>query len=87
MAAADEAELVHMVRIAVAIDDRPCALRYPRGAGFSVAMPDRGEILPIGKERILHEGSVVAIPSCGDRLHEAMSRDDPRPGTHSVSAL
>ena len=71
MAAADEGELAHMVRTAVAIDDRPCAFRYPRGAGFGVPVPERGEILSIGKGRILREGNAVAILSYGARLHEA----------------
>ena len=76
MAAADESELVHMVRTAVAIDDRPCAFRYPRGVGVGVPLPDRGEVLPIGKGRILREGNTVAILSYGARLHEAMSAAD-----------
>ena len=71
MAAADEGELAHMVRTAVAIDDRPCAFRYPRGAGLGVPVPERGEILSIGKGRILREGNAVAILSYGARLHEA----------------
>ena len=73
MAAADEGELVHMVRTAVAIDDRPCAFRYPRGAGFGVPLPERGEVLEIGKGRILREGTRAAILSYGARLHEALS--------------
>ena len=73
MAAADESELVHMVRTAVAIDDRPCAFRYPRGAGFGVALPERGEILEIGKGRILREGTTAAILSYGGRLQEALA--------------
>ena len=73
MAAADEAELAHMVRTAAAIDDRPSAFRYPRGDGYGVAMPERGELLPIGKGRILREGNAVAILSYGARLQEAMS--------------
>ena len=56
MAAADEAELVHMVATAVAIDDRPSRLRYPRGEGVGVEMPDEGMPLEIGKGRILREG-------------------------------
>ncbi|MCY3982928.1 MAG: 1-deoxy-D-xylulose-5-phosphate synthase [Roseovarius sp.] len=72
MAAADEAELVHMVATAVAIDDRPSGLRYPRGVGFGEPLPDRGEPLPIGKGRVLREGSTVAILSYGARLHEAL---------------
>ena len=72
MAAADEAELVHMVRTAAAYDDGPIALRYPRGDGMGVEMPERGEILPIGKGRILREGSQVALFSLGTRLGEAL---------------
>jgi 1-deoxy-D-xylulose-5-phosphate synthase len=72
MAAADEAELVHMVATAVAHDSGPIALRYPRGEGVGVEMPERGEILPIGKGRILREGSHVAILSLGTRLAEAL---------------
>ena len=73
MAAADEAELIHMIRTAAAIDDRPCGFRYPRGDGFGVAMPERGEVLPIGKGRILREGTTVAILSYGARLQEALA--------------
>ena len=73
MAAADECELVHMVRTAVAIDDRPCAFRYPRGAGFGAALPERGEVLEIGEGRIMREGTRAAILSYGARLHEALS--------------
>ena len=73
MAAADECELAHMVRTAVAIDDRPCAFRYPRGAGFGVALPERGEVLEIGKGRIVREGAEAAILSYGARLQEALA--------------
>ena len=73
MAAADEAELVHMIRTAAAIDDGPCGFRYPRGDGFGVTMPERGEVLPIGKGRILREGTTVAILSYGARLQEALA--------------
>ena len=72
MAAADEAELVHMVSTAVAIDDRPCAFRYPRGDGFGVTLPERGEVLPLGKGRVMREGSTIAILSYGARLQEAL---------------
>lgn len=72
MAAADEAELKHMVATAVAIDDRPSALRYPRGEGVGIEMPAIGTPLEIGKGRILREGSKVAILSLGTRLAEAM---------------
>ncbi|MDA1326821.1 MAG: 1-deoxy-D-xylulose-5-phosphate synthase [Proteobacteria bacterium] len=76
MAAADEAELVHMVATAVAIDDRPSALRYPRGNGFGVEMPAKGEILEIGKGRVVREGTKVALLSYGPRLEECMKAAD-----------
>jgi 1-deoxy-D-xylulose-5-phosphate synthase len=72
MAAADEAELVHMVATAVAIDDRPSALRYPRGEGLGVPMPAEGIPLEIGKGRILQEGHKVALLSYGARLGECL---------------
>jgi 1-deoxy-D-xylulose-5-phosphate synthase len=72
MAAADEAELVHMVATAVAIDDRPSAFRFPRGEGVGVEMPERGEPLEIGRGRMVAEGSGVAILSFGARLAEVM---------------
>ena len=72
MAAADEAELVHMVATQVAHNDGPSALRYPRGDGVGVEMPEAGVPLPIGKGRILREGTTVAILSLGTRLAEAM---------------
>ncbi|MFA8386892.1 MAG: 1-deoxy-D-xylulose-5-phosphate synthase [Pelagibaca sp.] len=68
MAAADEAELKHMVATAVAHNDGPIAFRYPRGEGRGVEMPERGEVLPIGKGRMVREGSKVAILSFGTRL-------------------
>jgi 1-deoxy-D-xylulose-5-phosphate synthase len=72
MAAADESELVHMVATAAQIDDRPSALRYPRGEGVGVDMPDEGVPLEIGKGRILREGSTVAILSYGTRLEDSL---------------
>jgi 1-deoxy-D-xylulose-5-phosphate synthase len=72
MAAADEAELVHMVATAVAIDDRPSAFRYPRGDGVGVDMPEIGVPLEIGKGRIVRQGSKVAILSLGTRLAESL---------------
>ncbi|MFC3050844.1 1-deoxy-D-xylulose-5-phosphate synthase [Kordiimonas pumila] len=72
MAAADEAELKHMVATAVSITDRPSAVRYPRGEGVGVEMPVKGEILPIGKGRIVKKGKSVAIVSLGSRLAEAL---------------
>ncbi|WP_439521691.1 1-deoxy-D-xylulose-5-phosphate synthase [Marivita sp.] len=73
MAAADEAELKHMVATAVAHNDGPIAFRYPRGEGQGVEMPERGEILPIGKGRMIREGSKVALLSFGTRLGEVMT--------------
>ncbi len=72
MAAADEAELKHMVATAAAIDDRPSAVRYPRGEGFGVEMPSEGVPLEIGRGRILREGSAVALLSLGTRLAECL---------------
>ena len=76
MAPSDEAELVHMVATSIAIDDRPSAFRYPRGEGVGVELPARGEVLPIGKGRVLREGSKVAILSLGTRLKEALKAAD-----------
>jgi 1-deoxy-D-xylulose-5-phosphate synthase len=76
MAAADEADLVHMVATAVAIDDRPSALRYPRGEGIGTAMPERGIPLEIGKGRIIREGTKVALLSFGARLSECLKAAD-----------
>jgi 1-deoxy-D-xylulose-5-phosphate synthase len=76
MAAADEAELAHMVATQVAIDDRPSALRYPRGDGVGVDMPEFGVPLEIGKGRILREGSSVALLSLGTRLQECLKAAD-----------
>jgi len=72
MAAGDEADLTHMVATCAAIDDRPSAVRYPRGEGLGVDMPERGVPLEIGKGRILREGTAVAILSLGGRLGESM---------------
>jgi 1-deoxy-D-xylulose-5-phosphate synthase len=76
MAAADEAELVHMVATARAIDDRPSAFRYPRGEGTGVLLPAQGELLPIGKGRILREGTSVALLNFGARLSECAKAAD-----------
>ncbi|MGI1662288.1 1-deoxy-D-xylulose-5-phosphate synthase [Palleronia sp. KMU-117] len=73
MAAADEAELVHMVATAAAHDDGPIAFRFPRGEGVGVELPSRGEVLPIGKGRIITEGNRVAILSFGTRLAEVQA--------------
>lgn len=76
MAAADEAELVHMVATAAAIDDRPSAFRYPRGEGVGVDLPIRGCVLEIGKGRVLREGTKVALLSFGARLQECLAAAD-----------
>jgi 1-deoxy-D-xylulose-5-phosphate synthase len=76
MAPADEGELVHAVATAVAIDDRPSALRYPRGDGIGVELPSRGEVLALGRGRILRQGSTIAILSLGPRLGEVMRAAD-----------
>lgn len=68
MAASDEAELMHMVRTAAEFDDGPISFRYPRGSGTGVALPERGEILEIGKGRTVQEGTDIAILSFGAHL-------------------
>ncbi len=73
MAAADEADLMHMTATAAAVDDMPTAFRYPRGEGRGVELPERGVPLEIGKGRIMREGSVVAILSFGARLGECLA--------------
>ncbi len=72
MAPSDELELTHMVATAVAMDDRPSAIRYPRGEGVGLDLPDFGEVLPIGKGRIVKEGSKVAILNLGARMPECL---------------
>ncbi|WP_201861084.1 1-deoxy-D-xylulose-5-phosphate synthase [Microvirga soli] len=72
MAAADEAELVHMVATAAAHDSGPIAFRYPRGEGVGVDMPEQGVPLAIGKGRVVKDGSRIAILSLGTRLSEAL---------------
>jgi 1-deoxy-D-xylulose-5-phosphate synthase len=76
MAAGDEAELVHMVATAAAIDDRPSAFRYPRGDGLGVPMPIEGKPLEIGKGRVLREGNKIALLSYGARLGECLKASD-----------
>jgi 1-deoxy-D-xylulose-5-phosphate synthase len=76
MAAADEADLAHMVATQVAIDDRPSALRYPRGEGRGVPMPAEGKPLEIGRGRIMREGDKVALVSYGARLGECLKAAD-----------
>ncbi|MHB1101539.1 MAG: 1-deoxy-D-xylulose-5-phosphate synthase [Devosia sp.] len=73
MAAAEEAELRHMVATAAAYDEGPIALRYPRGEGLGVEMPEHGSVLQIGKGRILREGGPIAILSYGTRLGEVLA--------------
>jgi 1-deoxy-D-xylulose-5-phosphate synthase len=76
MAAADEAELVHMVHTCAQHDTGPIAVRYPRGNGTGVALPETPERLEIGKGRIVREGKSVAILSLGTRLEEALKAAD-----------
>ena len=68
MAASDEAELVHMTATAAAMNDHPIAFRYPRGEGTGVALPERGQVLEIGKGRVLREGTQVAFFCLGTRM-------------------
>jgi 1-deoxy-D-xylulose-5-phosphate synthase len=72
MAAADEAELRHMVRTAAAYDEGPLAFRYPRGNGVGVELPARGSVLEIGRGRIVREGTKVALLSLGTRLADCL---------------
>jgi 1-deoxy-D-xylulose-5-phosphate synthase len=76
MAASDEAELVHMVATQVAINDRPSAVRYPRGEGRGIEMPEFGVPLEIGKGRIVREGTKIALLSFGTRLAECEKAAD-----------
>ncbi|MBB4641125.1 1-deoxy-D-xylulose-5-phosphate synthase [Rhizorhapis suberifaciens] len=76
MAAADEAELVHMVHTCALYDTGPIALRYPRGNGMGAVLPEVPQQLPIGKGRIVREGKKVAILSLGTRLEEALKAAD-----------
>jgi 1-deoxy-D-xylulose-5-phosphate synthase len=76
MAAADEAELVHMVHTAALHDSGPIALRYPRGNGTGIALPETPERLEIGKGRVVREGKTVAILSLGTRLADALKAAD-----------
>jgi 1-deoxy-D-xylulose-5-phosphate synthase len=76
MAPSDEIELMHMVATAASIGDRPSAVRYPRGEGLGLVLPARGEIVPVGRGRVLREGSRVAILSLGTRLADALRAAD-----------
>ncbi|MEM9732500.1 MAG: 1-deoxy-D-xylulose-5-phosphate synthase [Pseudomonadota bacterium] len=73
MAAADEAELKHMVATAAAFDEGPLSFRYPRGEGVGVDLPDRGSVLEIGKGRITREGTKIALLSFGSRHADCMA--------------
>ncbi|BAT59613.1 1-deoxy-D-xylulose-5-phosphate synthase [Variibacter gotjawalensis] len=84
MAAADEADLRHMVATQVAIDDAPSALRYPRGDGVGIDLPEFGVPLEIGKGRIVREGTKIALLSYGTRLQEALKAAD-QLGAHGLS--
>ncbi len=72
MGAGDEAELVHMIATAAAYDDGPMAIRYPRGDGVGVEMPERGALLEIGRGRVVREGTGVALLSFGAHLAECL---------------
>ncbi len=72
MAPSDEVELTNMVATAVTINDRPSAIRYPRGEGYGYEIPAEGSVLPIGKGRIMREGTAVAVLSLGTRLQESL---------------
>ena len=76
MAPSDEAELMHMVATATAIEDGPSAIRYPRGEGVGVELPARGDVLPIGKGRFIREGTTIAILNLGTRLQESLKAAD-----------
>src|SRR2546423_15196903 len=72
MAAGDEADLLHMVATCVAIDDAPSAVRFPRGEGIGVELPEIGMPLEIGRGRVLREGTTIALLSFGGRLAECL---------------
>ena len=76
MAPSDEAELMNMVATAAAYDEGPSAIRFPRGEGVGAAVPERGQVLAIGKGRIVREGSQAAIVSLGTRLQPALAAAD-----------
>ncbi|MGE0213922.1 MAG: 1-deoxy-D-xylulose-5-phosphate synthase, partial [Parvibaculaceae bacterium] len=84
MAAADEAELMHMVATSVRIDDRPSAFRFPRGEGIGVELPEIGTPLEIGKGRVVREGTKVALLSFGTRLQECIKAAEEL-GAHGLS--
>ena len=76
MCPSDEAELTHMVATAASYDDGPSVVRYPRGEGIGCELPERGEILPIGKGRVIRWGDDVAILSLGTRLADCLAAAD-----------
>ena len=76
MAASDEAELKHMVATAAAYNGGPIAFRYPRGEGIGIELPQRGQVLEIGKGRIVRQGNDIALLSFGTRLHECLKAAD-----------
>ena len=76
MAAADEADLMHMVATSANINDRPSAVRYPRGEGIGIDLPVKGVPLEIGKGRVLRKGNTVAVLSLGGRLSESLLAAD-----------
>ncbi len=76
MAPSDEAELVHMIATAAAVDDLPSVVRFPRGEGVGAALPERGEVLSLGKGRIVREGGKVALVNLGARLAECRKAAD-----------
>jgi 1-deoxy-D-xylulose-5-phosphate synthase len=76
MAAADEAELMHMVATCAAYEEGPSAVRYPRGEGVGVALPGRGEVLALGRGRVVREGTSIALLSLGTRLQECLKAAD-----------
>jgi len=76
MAAADEVELMDMVATCAAIDDGPSAVRYPRGEGVGLALPERGRVLEVGRGRVLREGGTIALLSLGTRLQECLKAAD-----------
>ena len=84
MAPSDEAELMHMVTTAAAIDYSPSAFRYPRGEGVGVDLPECGEILAIGKGRVLQEGTNIALLSYGTRLQDCLEASEELT-THGLS--
>jgi 1-deoxy-D-xylulose-5-phosphate synthase len=76
MAASDEAELVRMINTSTEINDRPCAFRYPRGAGIGSVLPSINEKIEIGKSRIIQEGKKLALINFGARLNESLKASE-----------